>query len=364
MIVTRPEGAFTTDRISLTLRELATAYEYVLVQVPASWSVDLGEGEAVSLAGFHVPALDQEDLDVLRDGLLPLRSEVGREFGRLARTVAGLRVGVALGAGSLRGYAHIGALRGLAELGVPIDFIAGASVGAVVAGLHANGADYDRIAEVLDELGKRMFRPTISRRSLLSTRAMRRFIRQRLGDAQIEELPIPLGVVTADALTGEEVVLRQGSLALALLASTSVPGIFPALSVGGHTLVDGGVVDPVPVGVTARMGAGVAVGVRLITGTTSVRMDSVSRQTSSPLPSSVGAILRSLELMQGRLGVEVNGMEMNEVATVLVTPDFEELPGAKMRSFRSGRRFLDSGHAAVDQARPTLAAALPWLRDV
>jgi NTE family protein len=358
VIVTPPTGSFTPDRIRATLEELVTSYEYVLVQVPASWARDLAADETISVAGLSVPALDQQDLEDLRNGMLPLRSGAGRELGRLARTVAGLRVGVALGAGSLRGYAHIGALRGLADIGIPIDFIAGASAGSVVAGLYANGASYERIAEVLDELGKRMFRPTISRRSLLSTRAMRRFIRRRLGDAQIEELPVPLAVIAADALTGEEVVLRQGSLALALLASTSVPGIFPALSVGGHTLVDGGVVDPVPVGVVAQMGAGVAVGVKLMSGEANVRMDSVSRRTSGPLPTSIGAILRSLELMQGRLAVD-----RHTVPTVVVTPEFEELAGAKMRKFSSGRRFLDNGYTAVERARPALAATLPWLRD-
>jgi NTE family protein len=203
-----------------------------------------------------------------------------------------------------------------------------------------------------------MFRPTISRTSLLSTRPMRRYIRRRLGDALIESLPIPLGVVATDALSGEEVVLRSGSLALALLASGAVPGIFPALSVGGHTLVDGGVVDPVPVGVLAQMGAGVGIGVKLISSRSALKMDGVSERIVGPRPSSIGAILRSLELMQGRLTIERDALP-----SVVVTPQFPDLQGAKMRNFASGRRFIASGREAVEQARAELAGVLPWLRE-
>lgn len=358
VIVTTPRGFFEPERIRASFDELRTVFEHVLFRVPASWRHDLGADKTVTIeAGQGLPSLEREDIEALRDGMLPIRSEAGGALGQLARSLTDLRVGIALGAGSLRGYAHIGALRGLDELGVPVDVIAGASAGSVVAGLYAHGVDYERIADVLDELGKRMFRPTISRRSLLSTRAMRRYIRRQLGDAQIEELSVPLGVVTADALTGEEVVLRRGSLALALLSSTAVPGIFPALKVGGHTLVDGGVVDPVPVGVVAQMGAGVGVGVKLISDRSTVTMDVVSEQASGALPSSIGAILRSIELMQGRLAVE-----RDLIPTVVVSPEFQDLQGAKMRKFSSGRRFLDNGFDAVERARPALAGVLPWLR--
>lgn len=359
VIVTMPEGPFAPERIRVTLEALGGSFEHVLVRDLGESHGELGAAESIRLVlGPDLPALGEADLEEIREGWLSLRSEAGRELGRRVRALTGLRVGVALGAGSLRGYAHIGALEGFEELGVPIDVISGASVGSVVAGLYAYGSSYQRIADVLDELGKRMFRPTISRSSLLSTRPMRRYIRRRLGDALIESLPIPLGVVATDALSGEEVVLRSGSLSLALLASSAVPGIFPALNVGPHTLVDGGVVDPVPVGVVAQMGAGVGIGVKLISGRSALKMDGVSEQIVGPRPSSIGAILRSLELMQGRLTVD-----RDTIPSVVITPQFADLQGAKMRKFASGRRFIAGGREAVEQARLELAAVLPWLRE-
>jgi NTE family protein len=120
-------------------------------------------------------------------------------------------VGIALGAGSIRGYAHVGALRALERHEIPVDYLAGTSIGAIVAGLYARFGDLDRVADFLDGLGGRMFRPTVSRKSLLSTHAMRRFARKEFGDVPLEELSIPIAVVATDVDTQDEVVLRRGT---------------------------------------------------------------------------------------------------------------------------------------------------------
>ncbi len=381
LLVAQPDGLFAPDRLEATLGELVYAYDHVLLQLPRA-RADRPPGErAVRLGsadppggGFAVEAwtaeparahrdrvvrataLTAEELGWLEQGLLPGRDAAGAALGWLARDLGGLKVGIALGAGSLRGYAHVGALCALEGYDVPADCLAGSSIGATVAGLYARFGDVERVAEVLDGIGGRMFRPTLSRKSLLSTAAMRRYVRKVFGDPLLEELPVPLGVVATDVDTQDEVVLRRGSSVAAFFASAAVPGVFPAVRVGSRTLVDGGIVNPVPVSVAAGMGADIVVGIRLVHGG-GVQLDEVSEAGEGPVPSAVASIMRSIELMQTRIATA-----SGSVPTIIVTPEFGQIPAGKLRHFREGRRYVAAGEEAVEAALPRLRAALPWLR--
>jgi len=303
----------------------------------------------------RVPALGAEDERDLAAMRLPNRSPAGAALAWLAREMTGLHVGVALGAGSSRGYAHLGALRALERLRIPVDCLAGTSIGSIVGALYSRYGDLDAVAAILDDLGDHVFRPTLSRRSLLSTRSLQRFVARNLGDALIEELPIPVAIVTADLVSGEEVVLRRGSVARALFAAMAIPGIFPAVALGRNVLVDGGLLDPLPIGVAASMGAGVVVGVKLSGGPGTVRLDESSEAGDVQLPSAVGTIMRAIELVQTHVS-----RELEQTTAVVVTPD---TGGGTLRNFKSGRRFIDAGARCVEDALPRLSAALPWLRD-
>ena len=143
---------------------------------------------------------------------------------------------------------------------------------------------------------------------------------------------------------------------LALLAATAIPGIYPAIRLGGHTLVDGGVVDPVPAGVVEAMGADVVIAVRLGTHAANP-VHGLSVETSGPIPSALNVLHRAIDLMQTRIG-----MDVGSVPGVTITPEFAELPGGHLRHFRLGRRYIESGEAAAEAALPQMAALLPWLR--
>jgi NTE family protein len=370
------------DGLGELLRDASRAYETVLVcgrdgGVPeGDHAVRLGGAGSGSAPGaglsveawveqaspvhprdgiVRVPALAEGDERALEAMSLPATSPAGAALGWLARELTGLRVGIALGAGSSRGYAHLGALRALERHRIPVDCLAGASIGSIVGALYSHYGDLETVASILDDLGDHVFRPTLSRRSLMSTRSLKRFVARNLGDALIEELPIPVAIVTADLVSGEEVVLQRGSVAKALFASIAVPGIFPPVCLGERVLVDGGLLDPLPVDVAAEMGAGVVVGVKLSGGPGTVRLDEISEEGNARPPSVVGTIMRAIELVQTHVS-----RELERTATVVVTP---EIGGGTLRNFKSGRQFIEAGERCVEEALPRLSAAMPWLRD-
>jgi NTE family protein len=236
----------------------------------------------------------------------------------------------------------------LRSVGVPIDFLAGTSVGSAVAAAFSIGKSPDEIASLLDEAGTKLWRPTVPTHSFLSSRALRAAIRSLIGDRVIEEMPIPFAAVAADILSGREVHFREGPLWLALLASMSIPGVYPPVPIGAELLVDGGVVNPVPASVLSSMGSDVTIGVKLI-GTTPIDMHGRT-------PSLLQALLRSMDLMMDKID-HVSASE----ATVLIAPKFSETTSLTLRNFRQGRRYIDAGEAAARAALPRLAATLPWL---
>jgi NTE family protein len=189
----------------------------------------------------------------------------------------------------------------------------------------------------------------------MSSAALGRALHEIYGERRIEELPIPLGVVAADLLTRREIVFRRGLVWRAVLASVSIPGIYPAQRIGPYALVDGAVVNSVPTDVAADMGAGAVIAVRLMGPPDGPETDAEAVDASAPPPSAFTTILRSLEIMQARTSRE------GIAATVTITPDLAMVPGSKLRNFAEGGRFSEAGEAAVEAALPRIASILPWV---
>lgn len=185
---------------------------------------------------------------------------------RGVRGVSRLKVGLALGSGAARGWAHIGVLRALEEAGIEPDVICGTSIGAVV------GAAY--LTEQLDELQSwaqsmgwlgmlGIIDVTLRRGGLVAAeRAIERFRNHRT-EVNIEGLHKPFAAVATDLGTGREIWLREGPLLTAVQASSAMPGLFPAVRHDGHWLVDGALVNPVPVSLCRALGADVVIAVNL-----------------------------------------------------------------------------------------------------
>jgi len=334
--------------------ELARDHEHVLVQAP-SLLRHLPQGtRTLELAPLGLP----EPPRPLGPGL-PSPRGAAAAYGRVARDLAGLRVGLALGSGSHRGYAHLGVLRALERLRIVPDFLAGTSIGASIAALYSLGYRPDEIGAVLDRAAPSIFQPVLSRRGLLSAAPLGNLMRGLAGETRIEDLPIPLAIVAADIAQGREIVFRTGVLWRAALASSAVPGVYPALRMGDHVLVDGGVLNPVPSSAVAEMGADVVIGVKLLRGLEGPPLEADSCRAGAAPPSLLRVLSRSVEVMQSKISTESAG-----AATILIDPrlSLSGLPGSKLHRFGDGRRYVEAGAAAVEEALPRLAEALPWVR--
>jgi NTE family protein len=178
------------------------------------------------------------------------------------------KIGLALGSGAARGLAHIGVLKVLSANQIPIDFIAGSSIGALIGALYVSGLSIDQMEEVacnVDwKLTAQLFTPTLPYAGLVEGKRIRHFLGSLIGDKNFEDAKLPFAVVATDVLTGEEIIIKNGSLIEAVRASISIPGIFTPVVYQNRFLVDGGVVNPVPVDVVRDMGADIVIAVNVM----------------------------------------------------------------------------------------------------
>lgn len=167
------------------------------------------------------------------------------------------RIGIALGGGAVRGAAHLGVLSVLEREGVPIAYVAGTSVGAIVgAGVAAGMTSSELWEEFRHASWARIAAPAWgSRLGLLDSDPLGRLIERVTRAATIQDLRLPYAAVACDVLTGERVVFREGPLREAVVASSAIPGFFEPVRRGGQLLVDGGIVDNLPVDVVGELGA-------------------------------------------------------------------------------------------------------------
>jgi len=179
------------------------------------------------------------------------------------------RIGIALGGGAARGWAHIGVLKALEDLGIRPDVICGTSIGALVGGIAAAGKLHE-LTDWVTTLGRRevlgLVDFSIGGGGVIGLHRLMRLYRERIGDPQIEELSVGFAAVATDLSSWAEVWLRSGSMLSAIRASIAIPGVFTPVRRDGRWLVDGGLVNPVPVSVCRALGADIVLAVDLQVG--------------------------------------------------------------------------------------------------
>ena len=252
------------------------------------------------------------------------------------------RIGLALGGGAARGFAHVGVIQVLEEAGIRPDMVVGTSAGSLVAALYAsgrNGAQLQQVAESLEEAALTDWTLPIFGRGALKGEALARYVSSLVNHKLIEEMPMPLGIVATDLGSGQGVLFRRGSTGTAVRASSAVPSVFQPVTIAGRDYVDGGLVSPVPVGFARQMGADLVIAVDI---------------SSPPEGQATGDSLQILLQTFAIMSKSINRFELKE-ADVVVRP---ALAGVKSADFTAKRRSIEAGRRAMQQALPQLRAEM------
>ena len=252
------------------------------------------------------------------------------------------KVGLALGGGAARGFAHVGVIQVLEEAGIKPDLVVGTSAGSLVAALYAsgrNGQQLQAVAVAMDEAAFADWTLPLFSRGVLRGEALGRYVNAQVGNKLIESMPLPLGVVATDLASGQGVLFQRGDTGTAVRASSAVPAVFLPVKIGAHEYVDGGLVSPVPVRYARQMGAELVIAV-----------DISSPPEGNPSADPVQILLQTFAIM----GKSINSWELKD-ADVLVRPSLAGMSGA---DFAGKRRAIDAGRAAMLAALPKLKAAL------
>jgi NTE family protein len=240
---------------------------------------NIGIPRDVLEAKLHLPETPAIWVDKMQDTSTEKIDEVRRFPVRgpraLARELGRVRVGLALGAGGARGWAHLGVLKVLEEEGIHVDMIAGTSIGALVGSIYAKTASIRTTTQIVFHemssrlrVQKKIFDYTIPVRGMIRGAKILRMVRKAINNADFLDLLIPFFVIAVDYHTGEEVLIQRGDVSDAVRGSISIPGIMAPHSVRGRWLLDGGLLNPVPVDVLIQKGADVIIAVCVERGKT------------------------------------------------------------------------------------------------
>lgn len=249
-----------------------------------------------------------------------------------------LRVGLALGGGVARGLAHIGVISVLEEAGVPIDCVAGTSMGAIIGASYCAGLTVDELKANAARAGwLDVSRPVLSATGLVTFNRLERWLEDTIGEYDVRDLAVPFAAVASDLVSGERVVLWRGRMCTAIRASCSVPGFASPVELDGRMLVDGGITDNVPADVARMLGADYVIGVDIF-------MPALRRRLG-PLGQGLAAI-ETLVRHAGQGDAECD---------CLIVPQME---GRSYFRFSHYEQFIALGEAAAREKLPVILAAL------
>ena len=248
------------------------------------------------------------------------------------------RIGLALGGGAARGFAHVGVIKVLETQGIAPDVVVGTSAGAVVGSLYANGItafDLQKLAIQMDE--SKLTDWTILDRGWLKGEALERFINQQVGNKPMETLPRRFGCTATDISSGDLVLFQRGNTGLAVRASAAVPGVFSPVTINGRDYVDGGLVAPVPAREARVMGADLVVAV-----------DISARPSGRKGISGIDLLLDTISTMGGAIA-----REQLKDADVVIRPAIQSLAATHFQQ----------RHEAILEGERAAQAALPAIRE-
>jgi NTE family protein len=227
-----------------------------------------------------------------------------------------LRIGLALGGGAARGFAHIGVIKALEARGLRIDLVCGTSAGSVVGALYASGMSglqINKLALTMDQASISDWAMPFRTRGFLQGVALQNYVNTTLHNRPIEKMVRPLGIVATDLRSGQPILFQRGDTGVAVRASCSVPSIFEPVKIAGHEYVDGGLVSPVPASFARRMGADFVIAV-------DISADPETALTQN----SFDVLLQTFTIM----GQTIKTYELEKYADFVIRPSLAAMSGA------------------------------------
>ncbi len=248
-----------------------------------------------------------------------------------------------------KGIAHIGVLKVLEKNNIPIDYIAGASAGALIGSYYALNTETDGMEKIALKTTKRelltLIDPSNPKRALIKGNKIKNFIKNLLNDRDFKDVKIPLTVVVTDLEKGRELHIKKGNLADAIRASIGIPGIFYPARLDDKWLVDGGLINATPVDVIREMGADLVIAVDL----------TMSSEARFKDPTIVETLLRSFDIIR----TELTKMKIQSVRDlVLIQPTIHNKDGIDSLRFYEAKRFIKAGEEATEKVIPEIKKKL------
>ena len=249
-----------------------------------------------------------------------------------------LKIGLALGGGAARGFAHIGVIKALEAQGIVPDIVVGTSAGAVVGALYSSGLSGFELQKVAMDMDEGQIGDwSLPDRGVFKGEALQNFINRAVTNRPLEKLPRSFGVIATDLKSGEPVVFRSGNTGMAVRASAAVPGVFQPVNINGREYVDGGLVSPIPARAARNLGANFVIAV-------DISVKPRDARTSSTLD----VLLQTFAIM----GQSISRHETAD-ADIVIRPVTAELPATDF----AGR------HRAVLEGEKAAAAAMPEIKE-
>jgi NTE family protein len=260
-----------------------------------------------------------------------------------ARPARPPKLGLALGGGAARGFAHIGVIQVLEEAGIKPDLVVGTSAGSLVAALYASGRSGQELAATALTMDEGAITDwAFPSRGVIRGEALARYVREQTGHRTIEQMKIPLGIVATDLDSGAPVLFQRGDTGIAVRASSAVPAVFQPVKIGEREYVDGGLVSPVPVRYARQMGAEMVVAI-----------DISSPPDGNPTGDSFKLLMQTVAIMMR----SINRLELRE-ADVVLRP---VLVGVNSADFNSRVRAIRAGREVAVQMLAELKAKITQL---
>lgn len=279
------------------------------------------------------------------------------------------KVGLALGGGGARGCAHIGVIKALEEAGIPIHYVAGTSIGSFMGGVYAAG-DIKKLEQILLKTGwkdvVKHFDPVLPKKGFFEGKKVIQFLKNFLPKTSFKYTRIPFIAVATDLKTGTEVHLKKGNMLQAIRASIGIPGILTPTKIHQQYLVDGGVINPLPVDVVQKMGADIVIAVDL--NHSFIKEKRLAKTTSSrkkiPLYGKIANFLTPtypniIDVIEGSVFTMQDQLTQKNLE--IVKPEFlirPDLRSASIFDFHKAKKMIDEGYRKTKKIIPKLKKLL------